>query len=385
MDGHEASRGMLPAGGRTRQMTTRERLLTALNNEKPDRLPVQVHGWMDYYLKTYLGGIDQWAAYDRFGIDKVIYTGPRSSVDEKARVQWISEDSPVTTSSDGVRSWRTTIHTPEGDLFVDKASNDITTWETKELVESERDFELFEKFAPAPTHDWTPSAENKERLGDEGIVRCGASGYGQGSPWQDLCTLTGTVPAIMIAMDDPDRMHHMLEVILSKRLESLDKSGVNPCDIIETGGGAGSDTVISPAMHEEFCLPYDKRQHAAIREKSPHIKIVYHLCGGLMHMLDHVVQNGADGLETMTPPSMGGNADLAEATRRVGDRLFFIGGFDQQGGFERGTPVEARRLVHECHEACPDGGYICCPSDHFFHGTPECVQAFADAAKECTY
>ena len=65
------------------------------------------------------------------------------------------------------------------------------------------------------------------------------SGYGQGSPWQDLCTLTGTVEAIMIAMDEPDRMHHMLQVILSKRLETLEKSPPNPSDIVETGGGRG--------------------------------------------------------------------------------------------------------------------------------------------------
>ncbi len=47
-------------------MTSRERLLTAIANEKPDRLPCQVHGWMHAYLKNYLGGLDQFAAYDYF-------------------------------------------------------------------------------------------------------------------------------------------------------------------------------------------------------------------------------------------------------------------------------------------------------------------------------
>ena len=69
----------------------------------------------------------------------------------------------------------------------------------------------------------------------------------------------------------------------------------------------------------------------------------------------------------------------------MGDRLFFIGGFDQKEGFELGTPERARELVLECHASCPDGGYICSPSDHFFHGDPANVQAFADAARECTY
>jgi len=42
------------------QMTSRERLLTALSNQKPDRLPCQVHNWMQYYLDTYLDGMNQW-------------------------------------------------------------------------------------------------------------------------------------------------------------------------------------------------------------------------------------------------------------------------------------------------------------------------------------
>ena len=40
-------------------------MLTALSNERPDRLPCQVHGWMDYYLNHYLDGMDWWEAYDR--------------------------------------------------------------------------------------------------------------------------------------------------------------------------------------------------------------------------------------------------------------------------------------------------------------------------------
>ncbi len=366
-------------------MTPRERLLTAIHNGKPDRLPVQVHGWMDYYLNKYLDGLDQWQAYERFGMDMVIYTGANAEYSDDQKANWIGERGPTTTDSDGVRSWSTVLHTPDGDLTQAHASNEITTWETDHLVKSERDFELFEKYAPAPRNDYSPALQTKERLGDRGIARTGASGYGQGSPWQDLCILMGTVPAIMTAQDDPARVHHMLEAILAKRLETLEKSGPNPCDIIETGGGAGSDTVISPTMHKEFCLPYDRRQHDAIHAKDPHIRIVYHLCGGLAHMLDHVVENGANGLETMTPPSMGGNSDIAEPNRLVGDRLFFIGGFDQQAGFERGTPENAREQVFELFRQRPNGGYICCPSDHFFHGDPACLQAFADAAKECVY
>jgi uroporphyrinogen decarboxylase len=43
-------------------------------------------------------------------------------------------------------------------------------------------------------------------------------------------------------------------------------------------------------------------------------------------------------------------------------------------------------LVLECFEATKDhAGYICCPSDHFFHGSPENLMAFSNACKECVY
>jgi hypothetical protein len=105
-----------------------------------------------------------------------------------------------------------------------------------------------------------------------------------------------------------------------------------------------------------------------------------------MPMLDLVVESGADGLETMTPAAMGGDCDLREASRRVGDKLFFIGGFDQNAGFERGTPETARKLVRACFEATLDhAGYILCPSDHFFRGDPACLAAFAEEARQCVY
>ena len=76
------------------------------------------------------------------------------------------------------------------------------------------------------------------------------------------------------------------------------------------------------------------------------MQIVY-LAPRALHegLLDRVAENGADGQETMTPPGMGGDCDLAEASRRIGDRKFFVGGFDQSIGFEQGTDkVQASKV-----------------------------------------
>jgi len=365
-------------------MTNRERFLTAIANGKPDRLPGQVHSWMSYYLNTYLGGVDQYAAYERFGLDAVIYVSPIYEYDDADKANWREDRRDLGDDGDGNRLWASTVTTPGGTLTCRGATNQFTGWITEYLVKSERDFDLFDKYVPLPARvDWTPVLQAKERIGDKGIVRGGFFDFGQGSPWQSLVTMMEIQEAILLGMDEPERLHHMLESLLRKKLAVLDRAGQVPYDLVETGGGAGSNTVISPNFHRAFCLPYDRRQHDALHDAAT--KVVYHLCGGLMHLLETVAENGADGLETMTPPSMGGDCDLAEANRRVGDKLFFIGGFDQNAGFEKGTPEKVREQVFRLHAGCPEGGYICCASDHFFFGDPANIQAFADAVKECAY
>lgn len=365
-------------------MTSRERLLTAINRKTPDRLPAQVHSWMPYYLNAYLGGIDQYQAYERFGLDWVIYTGPRLAYSQQSLANWQVERRDLGQDESGNNCWMQIITTPEGTLTGRGAYDKFTHWDTEVLGKSTSDVEIFLKYFPSPESiDFAPVVEARDKTGDNGIVRGGIYAYGQAGPWQSFCCLVGTERAIYYAVDEPEWVHHVLQSLVDKQLPSIEMMRGIPFDLVETGGGAGSNTVISPALHREFCTPYDRQLHDALHAIG--LKVVYHLCGGVMQMLENVVDNGADGLETMTPVGMGGDCDLAEAYRRVGDKLFFIGGFDQSIGFESGTPEKARELVFACHAACPNGGYICSPSDHFFRGDPENVQAFADAAKECRY
>lgn len=77
--------------------------------------------------------------------------------------------------------------------------------------------------------------------------------------------MIGTENAIYKAMDEPDWV--ALRVEDHQRQGStppLRIWGKFPPILVENGGGAASSTVISPAMHEEFCLPYDKLQHEAL-------------------------------------------------------------------------------------------------------------------------
>jgi uroporphyrinogen-III decarboxylase len=93
-----------------------------------------------------------------------------------------------------------------------------------------------------------------------------------------------------------------------------------------------------------------------------------------------------DAMETFAPRHMGGDADLAEAKRRIGGRVCMIGGFDQFHFFTGCTPEETRAEVRRCFQAAgAGGGFVLSPSDHFFEADLGLLEAFADEARRCVY
>ena len=156
-------------------MDGRERLLTAIHNQKPDRLPCQVHSWMTYYFETYLDGRDQYGAYACFpGMDWVICAGPRFTYREEDLARWQRRTTDLGTDRSGNHGWRETIETPGGTLTHTQARNAFTTWTTERVIKSERDFALWKRYVPLPNEvDWSPVTEAVARVGRRGIVRGG--------------------------------------------------------------------------------------------------------------------------------------------------------------------------------------------------------------------
>jgi uroporphyrinogen-III decarboxylase len=137
-------------------------------------------------------------------------------------------------------------------------------------------------------------------------------------------------------------------------------------------------------MFDQFVAPYDVELIEAAHRAGQ--RIVYHLCGRIMPMLERVLAMGPDAIETFTPRGMGGDADLAKAKALVGGKACMIGGFDQFHFFTACDAAATRAEVRRCFcEAGANGGYILSPSDHFFDADPELVRAFADEAAHCEY
>jgi len=373
------------------EMTPKERMLTALNKGKPDRLPVTLHQWQDYHLETYLGGMTDLEAFRHFGLDASIahfqaagqFWHADSATFSGAQADgWQDEPKVIDRDPDHFVVHHT-ITTPKGALTYSTEANRKTTWVTDYLIKQDEDIELIRRYMPFRALDLAEVSQAYDDLGDDGILR-GFVWGDQAGCWQHACCLKDTTEMIMACFDKPDWVHELMTILLEKKLECIESMKGAKFDLIETGGGAGSSTVISPDLHREFCLPYDREMHEALHSLG--FKIAYHTCGGTAGTEELIVANGCDASETLAPVSIGGNQEPWEFAAKIDGRIALIGGIDQFNVATEGTPELIRAKVRECFEKVgPNGGYICSLSDHFFDMSCENLQAFADAALDCVY
>ena len=184
-------------------------------------------------------------------------------------------------------------------------------------------------------------------------------------------------------------MTEFLGILLEQKLSYIQENlGGLPLDLVETGGGAASNTVISPALHEQFCLPYDRIMHDALHRLG--FRTVYHTCGGMTKLPHLIRQNHCDASETLSPVGVGGDIATDGDARNLYEALHpyvaLIGGMDQINLLEKGSPEQIEKEVERLFKLYgQDGGYILSASDHFFQAPPENLKCFARAAAKFTY
>lgn len=364
-------------------MTSKERMLRAIQRETPDRLPVTIHQWQQYHLKKYMNGITDIEANRICGLDASINYYEEIPEDSS---EW--RVSSRMEQKEGYDVTHYTITTPEGILTTSEGSNSMTTWVMEHLIKEQEDVELLRKYRPIPKLNKKGVLDTYDALGDGGILRTFVCGK-QGGCWQDACELFGLQNLIYATYDDPDWVMEFLTILLDQKLAYIEESlrGM-PFDLIETGGGASSNTVISPKLHEAFCVPFDRKMHDALHAAG-HLA-VYHTCGGMMQITELIARNHCDVSETLSPITVGGDIATDEDAVRVREILHpqvgLIGGMDQFHTLEGGTEDEIRQEVNRLFRlfGC-EGGYILSACDHFFEVPPENLKLFAEAARECRY
>ena len=386
-----------------RTLTSKQRFIAALTRQKADRLPVTTHHVMPYFLKKYMNGISNDEFFDLLGLDPIrwlsVFKPDKSTGEyfdpshtpgylETHRVvsdNWRIEHEQL--SDPRYETVRYKFITPKKTLTIVLQSNDYTTWVSERLVKEKSDIDIIAEYATKPKCDVDEVNRQAAAYGERGMLRGFINSfdvYGQPGCWQDASVLFGIEDLIMATFEDPEWVHSFLKIMLDRKRTYIQSLEGARYDVLELGGGDASSTVISPEILDEFVAPYD----APLIDLAHSVgqRIVYHTCGGMMPFLERLADMKPDAMETFTPSSMGGDTLLAEAKERVGDKVCMIGGFDQFHYFKDCTPEETRKAVRKCFdEAGRGGGYILCPSDHFFDADVELLKTFADEARRCEY
>lgn len=385
-------------------MTSKQRLLCALDRRQPDRLPVTTHVLMDSFLERFMHRASTDEFFDRFGLDAirwVIAHRPDSATGEyfdptQGRPGFLEGRRICTdnwrVSSENIPSqkWPTTrfrFVTPKGELSMVLQADKHCAWVTEHLIKEKSDIALLGEFMTAPKCDVEAINEEARQFGERGLIRgfvCCFDVFGQPGAWQDAACLVGIERLILEALDDPAWVHELLKILQRRKLTYARSLRGAAFDLTEFGGGDASSTVISPRLFDEFVAPYDAPVIDALHEAGQ--RVVYHTCGGMMPMLERIAAMKPDAMETFTPRGMGGDADLAEAKRRIGGQVCMIGGLDQLHFFTGCAPEKTRAEVRRCFQAAGGGGgFILSPSDQFFEADLKLLAAFADEARQCVY
>ncbi|MFC1606712.1 uroporphyrinogen decarboxylase family protein, partial [Candidatus Latescibacterota bacterium] len=379
-------------------------LLAAFRGEQPDRLPATTHHVMPYFLNTYMNGMTNDGFFDHFDLDPVLWVVAHTHDKDKGEYQEPGQGDvgfleAQRASSDNWRikveelhgyeytTHRYSIVTPKKTLTTVLQSNEHTTWIYEHLIKEKSDIDVIGEYATSPLCNVEEVNHQAEIWGDRGIVRghiCCFDIFGQPGCWQDAACLVGIEKLIMATFDDPEWVHALLTILRDRKMTFARSLEGAKYDVLELGGGDACTTVISPDLFNRFVAPYDSEVIVSAHEAGQ--RIAYHTCGGIMPILEDIADMGPDAMETFTPTAMGGDVDLREAKRRIGDRVCMIGGFDQYHFFTGCAPEDTRREVRRCFEdAGYGGGYIISPSDHFFDAEPTLIQAFSDEAGLCRY
>lgn len=201
------------------------------------------------------------------------------------------------------------------------------------------------------------------------------------SPFDYFLNLAGFREGFLALVDAPDRSRAILERYsegLSDLARGLCGRGIDALKISSPYAGAG---FISPAFYRKFVLPYEARIAAAARAAG--VLAYTHTCGAVHDRLELMAEAGVAGIECLDPPPLG-TVELADAKRRVGNRLFIKGNLDPVHVLLQGTEADVEREARRALETGkPGGGYILSTACSVAPRTPRRnLQVLAQAAEE---
>ena len=168
----------------------------------------------------------------------------------------------------------------------------------------------------------------------------------------------------LLCLEDPDFVHELHALHLEYALQNI--RALLPAirdyvDIIGTDAddwGNQKSLMASPATFRDLFQPYRQRHNAEIHRLAPQVKTFLHSCGALHPLLDPIIQTGTDILNPVQWPAGGRSPrDWKDRVRRK--MSLWGGGVDSQHTLPLGTIAEIEQEVaRTVRVLAADGGYV---------------------------
>ena len=318
-------------------MTSRQRILAAINLEIPDRVPVSPFGLGRLNPESEIAKrlIRETDPFIEVGLGGNIFLG------RAVKTESYSEGNDTVT----------VIHTPKGDLVSRFRRTEVTGYTVEFPCKGPEDVE---KLLSIPFEPVEPDVDRflrrKEEIGEEGLVLAGLPNAicfpaTYLSP-QDFCLLWA---------DEPDLMLRMVEIAAERVNEFVEKACRGGVDAFRIIGGEYATEQLGPKGFEALVKPFD-RDLCEIIHRYGGIAY-YHNHGRVSRYLEDFAEIGIDALDPLEIPPYG-DVDLADAKRRVKGKYCLVGPLDDMEVLEKRDFDYIRRLAWKCLEAAGPDGYI---------------------------
>ena len=318
-------------------MTSKERILTAMRRETPDRAPVTPFG---------LGKLDPEASFTREFIrrtDPILYPGSEGNA-------FLGRGADAVTVRDGDFT-HTTLRTPGGELTQTVRRTAITSATVKFFFETPDDVERFLSIPyVAPEANAGPFHALKARVGEEGLVMVGiADAICLPASWfspEGFCLAWADAPDLLVRLTSvaADRMNGFVE--------QLCRAGVDAFRIV---GGEYASVQLGPKGFDALVTPFDTELVGLMHRYGA--IAYYHNHGPVMGFLERFAALGIDALDPLEAPPWG-DCDLVEAKRRIGDRVCLVGNLDDMEILEKRSAEEVRRTARTRLAQAGPGGFL---------------------------
>ncbi len=382
-------------------MSPRERVMTALAHEEPDRVPIDLSGHrssgiaaMAYAkLRDYMGlekrpiyvydPVQQLAIVDedvlqRFGVD-TIELGRAFALEDKHWIDWELPDGtpckmpywtrPVREKDGWViksQSGKMIARMPDGAIYFEQAYYPFAEGSNLDTIPEALSECMWASIASPPGP--LISGPEGEKVFIEGAKRLREQtdraiiGLFGGNLLETGQFLYRNDNFLMLLAGNPKEAHEFLERITEMHMANLEAflGAVGKyIDVILFGDDLGMQQgpQISPAMYREFFKPRHGRMWQRAKELA-NVKVNLHCCGGGRELLPELIEAGLDAINPVQISCRG--MDAAELKKEFGkDIVFWGGGCDTQHILPNASPEEvARHVKEEVNILKPGGGFV---------------------------